>query len=159
MLKVITAFLCLLAFATSADARQRHRGQGLICGAYQMAHYGVGSRLALDWAKMFQHTSAPAPEVVVVQRRAGRDSAGHPGGHVSRIVSVISACRAIVSDPRGTYERDICKNLVALVIPGARSQVSSIEPDHRPPGKHPSRTKSKPKAPTQYATFDRHAVF
>jgi hypothetical protein len=52
-----------------------------------------------------------------VQRRRGRALGGGPGGHVSRIVSLISQCRAIVTDEKGTYERDICRNLVAYVKP------------------------------------------
>lgn len=145
MLKTVTALVCLmLAFTGSAEAKHRHHrgGHGLICGAVQMAHFGVGSRLALDWPKMFQHTSTPAPEVVVVQRRSGRDSAGNPGGHVSRIVRVISACRAIVADPRGQYERDICRNLVAMVIPGAGvTRVASSEPTPHQRSRSKARTR------------------
>ncbi len=108
-----------IALTASAEARHRHHhGGGLICGLTQMLHFHIKDnnfRLALHWAT-FPHTS-PAPEMVVVQRRNGHDSAGHPGGHVSRIVEVKSSCRAVVADDKGRYERDICKRLVAIVNP------------------------------------------
>lgn len=37
--------------------------------------------------------------------------------HVEGLVRVSGHCRAIVTDNRGTYERDICRNLVAYVLP------------------------------------------
>ncbi len=98
---------------TTVEAR------GFICGATQMAHYGITDpkyRLALNWSGM-QHVSAQ-PGAVVVQRRNGRALGGGPGGHVSRIVEMKGQCRAIVADDRGQYERDICSRLVAYVMPG-----------------------------------------
>jgi hypothetical protein len=97
----------------------RHHGGGLICGAVQMAHFGIHDgrfRLARNWARLLPHTTAQIG-AVVVQSRSGRDSAGHPGGHVSRILSLQGSCRAIVADSRGTYSRDICHNLIAYVRP------------------------------------------
>jgi hypothetical protein len=87
------------------------------CGRTQAAHFGLSAafNLALHWA-ILPHTSAH-PGAVVVQRRAGRALGGGPGGHVSRIVSIQSHCRAIVTDNVGTYSRDICRNLVAYVSP------------------------------------------
>jgi hypothetical protein len=108
-------------------ARGHHHGYGyhthyahhghFICGATQAAYFGLSSafNLALHWATL-PHTSAQ-PGAVVVQRRAGRALGGGPGGHVSRIVSVLGECRAVVTDDRGTYTRDICRNLVAYVRP------------------------------------------
>ena len=95
----------------------RHNGHGFNCGRTQAAYFGLGPAfaLALHWASL-PHTSAH-PGAVVVQRRAGRALGGGPGGHVSRIVSVQSTCRAIVTDNSGTYSRDICRNLVAYVAP------------------------------------------
>ena len=92
-------------------------GHGFNCGRTQAAYFGLGPAfaLALHWASL-PHTNA-RPGAVVVQRRAGRALGGGPGGHVSRIVSVQSTCRAIVTDNSGTYSRDICKNLVAYVAP------------------------------------------
>lgn len=98
----------------------RHDANGnFICGATQARHYGLRDprfRLALNWARLLPHVS-PAPDVVVVQRRKGHALGGGPGGHVSRIVRLINACRAIVTDEKGTYERNICANLVAYVRP------------------------------------------
>jgi hypothetical protein len=93
------------------------RHHGFICGATQRAYFGLppAFNLALHWASL-PHTTAH-PGAVVVQRRSGRALGGGPGGHVSRIVSVTGPCRAIVTDERGTYERDICSRLVAYVSP------------------------------------------
>lgn len=88
------------------------------CGRVQRSHFGLDSRfnLAKNWARLLPHTSAHIG-AVVVQARRGRDSAGNPGGHVSRIVSMNGQCSATVSDEKGTYERDICKGLIAYVDP------------------------------------------
>lgn len=104
-----------LALASPASA-------WLDCGRVQAHHFGLSRAfyLALHWATL-PHTN-PHPGAVVVQRRNGRDSAGHPGGHVSRIISVVSPCRAVVADEKGRYTRDICSRLVAYVDPtGART--------------------------------------
>jgi len=124
VLTTTLALSALVAVALPAQARQhahhywhaRH-GHGFNCGRTQAAHFGLGPAfaLALHWATL-PHTSA-RPGAVVVQRRAGRALGGGPGGHVSRIVSVQSHCRAIVTDNVGTYSRDICRNLVAYVSP------------------------------------------
>ena len=124
VLTTTLALSALVAVALPAQARQhahhywhaRH-GHGFNCGRTQAAHFGLGTafNLALHWA-VLPHTSAH-PGAVVVQRRAGRALGGGPGGHVSRIVSIQSHCRAIVTDNVGTYSRDICKNLVAYVSP------------------------------------------
>lgn len=115
--RLLGVALALCAFATtSADAHRARRG-GFICGLTQRLHFGLPPKfnLALAWAEL-PHTFA-APGAVVVQRRKGRALGGGPGGHVSRIVSVVGQCRAVVTDEKGTYERDICKNLVAYVRP------------------------------------------
>jgi hypothetical protein len=106
----------LLALSGCAIEPAFARGH-FICGLTQRLHFHLPPKynLALAWADL-PHAQ-PAPEVVVVQRRHGRALGGGPGGHVSRIVSVISQCRAIVIDEKGQYERDICKNLVAYVRP------------------------------------------
>ena len=87
------------------------------CGLFQRLHFCLPTKynLALAWDDL-PHTT-PGPGAVVVQRRRGRALGGGPGGHVSRIERVISECQAIVTDNRGTYKRDICKNLVAYVRP------------------------------------------
>ncbi len=128
-----TALAATLAVATSLPASagywnfsaqahrahhwHRHSGHGFNCGRTQAAYFGLGPAfaLALHWASL-PHTNAH-PGAVVVQRRSGRALGGGPGGHVSRIVSVQSHCRAIVTDNSGTYSRDICRNLVAYVAP------------------------------------------
>ena len=100
-----------------------------ICGATQMRHFGIHDssfRLARNWAKLLPHTSAHVG-AVVVQSRSGRDSAGHQGGHVSRIVALHGACSATVADEKGTYERDICSRLIAYVDPSG-NPVAATEP-------------------------------
>ena len=107
----------LVASAASIQAKQRH--YGMICGLTQRLHFHLADKslnLALEWAKKFPHVAA-RPGAVVVQRRNGRALGGGPGGHVSRIVSLTGPCRAMVTDEKGTYERDICKRLVAYVSP------------------------------------------
>ena len=115
------ALLTLIATNTAEAHHRYHRlgHHGFICGLTQRIYFGIKDttlNLALEWARKFPHTSAQ-PGAVVVQRRHGHALGGGPGGHVSRIISVNGACRATVTDEKGTYERDICKNLVAYVIP------------------------------------------
>lgn len=111
---VITG-LTLALTVSSADAASFN------CGKWMCRHVGVANcgslALALEWARKFQRVAHPAPGLILVQRRKGRALGGGPGGHVSKIVSVTGNCRAIVRDNRGQYERDICKNRVALVSP------------------------------------------
>lgn len=157
MTKLLTSLalvLTLCAITTTADARTHRHGMGLICGAVQMAHYGITDskyRLAKAWTD-FQHVSAQVGAVVVSWRN-GRDSAGNQGGHVARIVSLTNdPCQAVVADPRGQYQRNICKNQIAIVMPGQRTDVASN-----------SRHKSlKHQYYTQYAdtsaASDRHRV-
>lgn len=64
--------------------------------------------LAQNWARKFPRTTA-SPGAVVVWTRGGRS------GHVAKIVSMTSACRAVVTDNAGTYERDICRRVIAYV--------------------------------------------
>jgi hypothetical protein len=114
---LIAATIMLMLLPMSAQASQR-RHYGYICGATQADYFHLPRSkyaLALNWAAL-PHTH-PHPGAVVVQRRAGRALGGGPGGHVSRIVQNISQCVAIVADEKGTYKRDICKNLVAYVQP------------------------------------------
>ena len=110
--------LVLSTLFVSPALAHRHRSFGhFICGLTQRLHFGLGPEfnLALHWA-VLPHVGAQ-PGAVVVQRRAGQALGGGPGGHVSRIVSVTGQCRAVVTDDKGTYERDICRNLVAYVMP------------------------------------------
>lgn len=88
------------------------------CGRYMRSLFGIADKTfnrALHWATL-PHTSLRSG-VVVVSRRAGRDSAGGPGGHVAKVEQVLDRCTAIVRDNRGRYKRNICKNLVAFVSP------------------------------------------
>lgn len=111
-MRQIVAAAILLATVSTADAR-------FDCGRVQRAFFGLPEKfnLALNWATL-PHTS-PHPGAVVVQRRKGKALGGGPGGHVSRIESVVDNCHAVVTDEKGTYTRDICKNLVAYVNPRA----------------------------------------
>lgn len=92
------------------------------CGRFMCSLFGIANckkpnlQLALTWASTFPRSVA-RPGAVVVQRRKGRAQGGGPGGHVSKIVEVRGQCRALVRDNRGTYERDICRSLVAYVQP------------------------------------------
>lgn len=140
----LALILTALTISTS-DAR------GFICGATQARYFGTGSNLALQWAKDFPHTSTPAVDVVVVQTRKGRALGGGPGGHVSRIVQPISECRAIVADENGQYERDICKNRVALVVP--RMAALTDMPRAKNRSKHAGRVQV-----ASYPATDRHSV-
>ena len=81
------------------------------CGWYMGRHTGHSRRslwLAQNWAREFPR-AAPAPGRVVVWNRGGRR------GHVAKIVSMQSRCRAVVHDNRGTYARDICRGVMAYV--------------------------------------------
>ena len=116
---LLAATIMLLLLPVSAQASQHHhRHHGFICGVTQARYFHLPESkyaLALNYAGL-PHTN-PHPGAVVVQRRAGRALGGGPGGHVSRIVRNVSQCLAVVADEKGTYTRDICKNLVAYVQP------------------------------------------
>ena len=90
----------------------------LDCGrvAARLTHTTCGTALARDWARNCRHTTLHAGAVVVSSRR-GHDSAGHRGGHVALVVSVIDNCHARVHDEKGIYERDVCRNQIAVVEP------------------------------------------
>ena len=124
---ILTTLTFLTIFVSNADARHltRHHhhlsfgGGHFICGLTQRLYFGIKDtslNLALEWKRKFPHVAA-APGMVVVQHRRGHALGGGPGGHVSRIVSLVGACRAIVADEKGTYERDICKNGAVYVNP------------------------------------------
>lgn len=120
MRRLIAACALACAFfvvvVSNAEARQRPV-RGFTCGIFMSRHTGAPyTPLALDWARKFSHVSA-REGAVVVQRRKGRALGGGPGGHVSQIERMTGQCRAIVRDNRGIYERDICRGLVAYVMP------------------------------------------
>ena len=98
MIKALTVAAAIALTTLPANAR------GFNCGRYMshVFHLPHQIALALDWARRFPHVSA-RPGAVVVQRRRGHNSAGGPGGHVSRIIRLTSHCRAIVNDNAGTY--------------------------------------------------------
>jgi hypothetical protein len=80
------------------------------CGWYlrrKLGHGDAGLNLAQNWLR-FPRTAA-RPGTVVVWTRGGRK------GHVAQIVRVTGACRAVVHDNRGTYERDICRRVLGYV--------------------------------------------
>lgn len=83
------------------------------CGYYlrhKLGHGDASLNLAQNWARKFPRTSAH-PGAVVVWTRGGNK------GHVAQIVSMTGQCRAVVSDNAGTYERDICRRVIAYVRP------------------------------------------
>ena len=100
-----------LLAAPSAEAR------GLNCGRYLRGHYGLPAQFNLARHWLVLPRSSAGPGAIVVQSRRGRALGGGAGGHVSRIVSLTGHCTAIVNDNRGTYQRDICRNLLAYVRP------------------------------------------
>ena len=122
---VMFAFTAFVLGSSPAEAAKRHGHKvrsdhhyGLVCGLTQRLHFGITNtryNLARAWLD-FPRTTAH-PDAVVVQARAGKDSAGKPGGHVSRIVRNTGHCTAVVADEKGTYERNICANLLAYVQP------------------------------------------
>ena len=127
MMKIIGVIILTLIVTTGAEARSRHRSHhgagscdgihGCRCGSTQASYFGLprnynGHNLwrAVEWIHAF-HRTTPAPGTVLYQHGGG------PSGHVSRIVSLKSACRAIVSDDKGQYERDICsRGPIALAV-------------------------------------------
>lgn len=133
-MRLIAAAILLLAliFPQSSQASwirspgffPQHSGHALgpkpraSCGWYMRGQfggrYGKEFNRAMAWAELPR--VAPRPGAVVVQTRKGKGCGGQCG-HVSKIKQVLSACRAVVQDNRGTYERDICKNRVAVVQP------------------------------------------
>lgn len=118
-MKALTLIVVVLCLATQAEAKQRHRHShhGFTCGIYMSAkNHTSYTPMARDWARKFPHTSA-GPGAVVVQSRKGRALGGGLGGHVSQIIELTGTCRAIVNDNAGTYERDICRGLIAYVSP------------------------------------------
>ena len=132
----LAASIIVMFLATSAEAHHRHHRQHhyshhhhysglghLICGLTQRIYFHIRDEslnLARMWAVKFRHVGA-APGMVVVQGRPGRALGGGPGGHVSRIERVVDRCHAVVTDEKGTYERDICRRLVAIVNPRSGS--------------------------------------
>lgn len=115
MRPLIFAAPVLLALHTPAEA-------AFTCGIYMCKLFGLqcvtksrNLKLALEWSR-FPRTSAH-PGAVVVSARSGRALGGGRGGHVARIDKVLGPCEAIVRDNRGTYKRNICKRLVAIVQP------------------------------------------
>lgn len=117
----IALVLSLSSDPASARRRSYHHEHrhGFTCGIAMRAitggRYGPEFNLARHWLSL-PRTSAH-PGAVVVQARFGRALGGGPGGHVSRIESIIGPCRAVVRDNRGSYQRDICKNLLGYVNP------------------------------------------
>jgi hypothetical protein len=115
-MKLVTVTAIALALSvTTVDARNFNCGRTM-CRLVGIKNCG-SLALALQWAHKFPRTTAQ-PGAVVVQRRKGRALGGGPGGHVSLIVSVdANGNTAIVRDDKGTYRRNIKKNLVAFVSP------------------------------------------
>lgn len=123
-MKYKTLFLSsafLLSLCVSVEGREFNCGWSM-CGRLGISKEQcrkLGLPLALNWPNRFQRVTYPAPGVVVVQSRRGRALGGGRGGHVSQIVSVdANGNTAIVRDNRGTYRRNIKRNLVALVSVG-----------------------------------------
>ncbi len=137
LLLLLSIFNVFLLSYTPAEARVP---RGYTCGIVMRQLtgniYGPEFNLARNWLRL-PRISVPTIGAVVVQSRAGRALGGGLGGHVSRIVSLSSNCRAVVQDNRGTYERDICRNLLGYVIPGG-----SIDETRKAVAKAPARQRS-----------------
>ena len=102
-------------FLSSLDANAAAYNCGRTVRALTGGKYGPEYNLALNWARL-PRTNVTVG-AVVVQTRKGRNSAGGPGGHVALIRQILSPCKAKVEDDKGLYIRNICKNLVAYVMP------------------------------------------
>ena len=112
--KFTAALAAAILIVTSLSASARYD-----CGRTVLAltHSSCGSNLARAWASNCPHTYAHRGAVVVFTRR-GMDSSGHHrGGHVALLESDPVDCIAKVHDEKGVYERDICRNQIAVVTP------------------------------------------
>ena len=133
------------AAATQLSARRHHGyhrggGHGLICGWTAMQHTGETNpkyARALAWLDKPRTTAHPG--AVVVSYRSGQDSAGNQGGHVAVIQSVIDSCTAVVSDEKGTYTRNICRNQAGIVEASSSANYASAEPRHQRRGRYDQR--------------------
>ena len=126
----VLAALLTLVFIHPAEARHRHHHyrhhhsvsscDGIHrcrCGSTQTAYFGFprmfnGHNLwrAIEWVAANPRTTAHAG-VVMYQHGGG------PSGHVSRLDSEPSGCRAMVVDDAGRYERNICSRGAIFVDP------------------------------------------
>jgi hypothetical protein len=85
--------------------------RGARCGYYlrhKLGHSDPTLNLAQAWLRKFPRTSASAGAVVVWTRGGNR-------GHVAKLVRLTGPCRGIVHDNAGTYERNICRNVLGYV--------------------------------------------
>ena len=101
------------AYASEELSSRGHRGacDGIhrcICGSTQTRYFGLPRQynghnlwMAVEWPRTFPATT-PHAGAVMYQHGGG------PTGHVSRITSYSGGCTAMVTDERGTYERNIC---------------------------------------------------
>lgn len=141
---------CLIALAclliSPAEAKHRHRGglcDGIhrcICGSTQANRLGLpryvnGHNLwqAAEWPRAFPHTTARAG-VVGYQNRGG------PTGHVFQVIEVTGPDRAIVSDERGQYERNMRGAI--FVDPNGNAATAFAQPARLPRGSAAQRTAS-----------------
>lgn len=105
---------CLLSlYFTQAEARSYTCG--LVMRQLTGGKYGREFNIARTWLKLPRTFARPG--AVVVSWREGKALGGSPGGHVVLIRQLLDDCRAIVSDNRGTYQRNICKRQLGIVQP------------------------------------------
>lgn len=147
------AILLIALLLPTLDAEARGRCDGIHrcrCGSTQTAYYNLprnynGYNLwqAVDWVKAFPHTTARSG-VVGYQRTGGRT------GHVFRVASVISDCKVMATDEKGTYERDICRHRTTFVDPTGMGS-TSLSAKGKKNG-HRSKSRGQP-VPTFQHTF------
>lgn len=97
----------------SAPASQGVPPRNAQCGWYLGRLTGHTDRslwVAQNWARKFPRIQARPGAVVVWTRGGGK-------GHVAKIQEMRGSCRAVVQDNAGTYERDICRSVIAYVQP------------------------------------------
>lgn len=124
MKRIIVPALVLTALLTvPAEARSRSSCDGIHrcrCGSTQAAYFGLPRMyrgfnlwLARDWPRAFPRTRAHAGAV------------GYQPGHVFRYIRPGSRPgRAIVSDDKGTYERNI-RGAIFVSVRGAYASATS----------------------------------
>lgn len=117
MKRALIAIVLASTLTTFAEARGRCDGiHRCTCGSTQARHFGLprfvnghNLWLAVEWVRAFPHLATAQPGAVMYQHGGG------PTGHVSRIESVLGPCRAMVTDERGTYERNTCSRGATFV--------------------------------------------
>lgn len=126
IMSLATVLLAAMAVTTPAMAyhHRHHHHRGGKCDGFQACrcgttaarrhglpyvYRGINLKQAAGWKQIGTPISTPIPGAVAYWRRGG------PTGHVATIERPIDRCNAVVSDDRGTYQRNICGALLLSV--------------------------------------------